>query len=240
MNGSGSMQEAMQKPYRYQRQLRSFLISHSNTKAAVEQMLNDLRASAQGDWRIACLRYFNPVGAHPSGRIVENPLGIPNNLFSFVSQVAVGRRARPQVFGGDRPTPVGTGVRDTIHVMELAEGYRAALNRLLVEKPQLLTLNLGSGQGKYVLEVVQAMKAASGRSIPYAIIDRRLVMPPSASPIPAKPLSALAGALREALKRFAATTGHGNTRTSRDMSQPAQSLPTKGLITACQAIGSLN
>jgi UDP-glucose 4-epimerase len=146
---------------------------YGHTKAAVEQMLNDLHASAPDAWRIACLRYFNPVGAHPSGRIGENPLGIPNNLFPFVSQVAVGRRAQLQVFGGDWPTPDGTGVRDYIHVMDLAEGHRAALDCLLAEEPQLLTLNLGSGQGQSVLEVVQAMEAASGRSIPYAITDRR-------------------------------------------------------------------
>ena len=143
-----------------------------HTKAAVEQLLSDLHASAPDSWRIACLRYFNPVGAHPSGRIGENPLGIPNNLFPFVSQVAVGRRAQLQVFGGDWPTPDGTGVRDTIHVMDLAEGHRAALDCLLEEEPQLLTLNLGSGQGQSVLEVVQAMEATSGRSIPYAITGR--------------------------------------------------------------------
>ena len=144
-----------------------------HTKAAVKQMLSDLHASAPDAWRIACLRYFNPVGAHPSGCIRENPLGMPNNLFPFVSQVAVGRRAKLQVFGDDWPTPDGTGVRDYIHVMDLAEGHRAALDCLLAEEPQRLTLNLGSGQGQSVLEVVQAMEAASGHSIPYAITDRR-------------------------------------------------------------------
>jgi len=146
---------------------------YGHTKAAVEQMLNDLQASAPDAWRIACLRYFNPVGAHPSGRLGENPLGIPNNLFPLVSQVAVGRRAQLQVFGGDWPTPDGTGVRDYIHVMDLAEGHRAALDCLMSEAPQLITLNLGSGQGYSVLEVVQAMEAASGRSIPYMITHRR-------------------------------------------------------------------
>ena len=106
-------------------------------------MLNDLHASAPDAWRIACLRYFNPVGAHPSDHIGENPLGIPNNLFPFVSQVAVGRRAQLQVFGGDWPTPDGTGVRDYIHVMDLAEGHRAALNCLLAEAPQKVALSLG-------------------------------------------------------------------------------------------------
>ena len=146
---------------------------YGHTKAAVEQMLADLHASAPDAWRIACLRYFNPVGAHPSGRMGENHLGIPNNLFPFVRQVADGRRAQLHVFGGDWPTPDGTGVRDTIHVIDLAEGHRAALDCLLGEAPQLLTLNLGSGKGQSVLEVVQAMEAASGRSIPYAITERR-------------------------------------------------------------------
>ncbi len=96
-----------------------------HTKAAVEQMLGDLHVSAPDAWRIACLRYFNPVCAHPSGRIGENPLGIPNHLFPFVSQVAVGSRGQLQMFGGDWPTLDGTGVRDYIHVMDLAEGHRA-------------------------------------------------------------------------------------------------------------------
>ena len=120
---------------------------YGHTKAAVERMLADLHASAPDSWRIACLRYFNPVGAHPPGRIGENPLGIPNNLFPFVSQVAVGRRAQLQVFGGDWPTPDCTGVRDFIHVMDLAEGHRAALDCLLAEAPQLLTLQPGQRPG---------------------------------------------------------------------------------------------
>ena len=145
---------------------------YGHSKAAVEQMLADLAASEAG-WRIARLRYFNPVGAHPSGRIGEDPSGIPNNLLPFVSQVAVGRRAELQVFGGDWPTPDGSGIRDYIHVMDLAEGHRAALDALLAEPPQLLTLNLGSGQGHSVLEVVRAFESASGRTVPYAIVARR-------------------------------------------------------------------
>ena len=146
---------------------------YGHTKAAVERMLADLAASAPGAWRIACLRYFNPVGAHPSGRIGENPNGTPNNLFPFVSQVAIGQRERLSVFGGDWPTPDGSGVRDYIHVMDLAEGHRAALDGLLAEAPQLLTLNLGSGIGASVLEVVQAFEAASGRAVPYEVVARR-------------------------------------------------------------------
>jgi len=145
---------------------------YGHTKAAVEQLLADVNASEPG-WRIARLRYFNPVGAHPSGRIGEDPGGIPNNLFPFISQVAVGRREHLQVFGGDWPTPDGTGVRDYIHVMDLAEGHRAALDRLLSHGPELLTLNLGSGQGCSVLELVAAFEAASGKPVPYAIVERR-------------------------------------------------------------------
>ena len=145
---------------------------YGHTKAAVERMLAELAASEPG-WRIARLRYFNPVGAHPSGRIGEDPNGIPNNLFPFVSQVAVGRRERLQVFGGDWPTPDGSGVRDYIHVMDLAEGHRAALDVLLAQEPQLLTVNLGSGQGHSVLEVVAAFEEASGRPVPYAVVERR-------------------------------------------------------------------
>jgi UDP-glucose 4-epimerase len=145
---------------------------YGHTKTAVEKLLASLAASEPG-WRIGCLRYFNPVGAHPSGRIGEDPNGIPNNLFPFVSQVAVGRRPKLQVFGGDWPTPDGTGVRDYIHVMDLAEGHRAALDVLLAEEPQLLCVNLGSGTGNSVLEVVTSFEAASGRAVPYQVVERR-------------------------------------------------------------------
>jgi UDP-glucose 4-epimerase len=142
------------------------------TKAAVEQMLQDLAASEPG-WRIACLRYFNPVGAHPSGRIGEDPNGIPNNLFPFITQVAVGRREQLQVFGNDWPTPDGSCIRDYIHVMDLAEGHRAALEVLMQGNDQQLVLNLGSGQGHSVLEVITAFERASGQTIPYAVTTRR-------------------------------------------------------------------
>jgi UDP-glucose 4-epimerase len=142
------------------------------TKAAVEQMLADVAAS-EPLWRVACLRYFNPVGAHPSGRIGEDPEGIPNNLFPFLTQVAVGRRPRLQVFGSDWPTSDGTGVRDYIHVMDLAEGHQAALEVLLAEPPQRLTLNLGSGRGHSVLEVVAAFERACGSRVPYELVPRR-------------------------------------------------------------------
>lgn len=147
---------------------------YGHTKAAVEQMLSDLQSSDHDRWRIACLRYFNPVGAHPSGLIGEEPHGIPNNLFPYVSQVAVGRRANLKVFGDDWPTHDGTGVRDYIHVMDLAEGHLSALNYILGEKPHILKLNLGSGQGHSVLDVVKAMEVASNKSIPFTISDRRV------------------------------------------------------------------
>lgn len=157
---------------------------YGHTKAAVEQMLGDLAASTgligqrNGSepglpWRIAALRYFNPVGAHPSGRIGENPLGPPDNLFPTISQVAIGRRERLRIFGGDWPSGDGTGIRDYIHVMDLAEGHRAALEVLWQEAPQLLTLNLGTGRGYSVLEVVRAFEAASGRAVPYDLVGRR-------------------------------------------------------------------
>lgn len=141
------------------------------TKLMGEQILRDLGV-AQPAWQTACLRYFNPVGAHESGRIGEDPRGTPNNLMPYVAQVAVGRRARLSVFGGDYPTPDGTGVRDYIHVTDLAQGHAAALNRLLAQ-PGSLTVNLGTGQGYSVLDLVRAYEAASGRSVPYDIAARR-------------------------------------------------------------------
>ncbi|WP_428424029.1 UDP-glucose 4-epimerase GalE [Methylibium sp.] len=141
------------------------------SKAMVEQMLADL-VQAEPHWRVARLRYFNPVGAHESGLIGEDPSGIPNNLMPYVAQVAAGQRPDLQVFGGDYPTPDGTGQRDYIHVMDLAEGHVAALDHLARESG-LLTLNLGTGLGISVLEVVAAFAAASGRPIPYRIVGRR-------------------------------------------------------------------
>ena len=145
---------------------------YGQTKAAVEQLLADVAASQPG-WRLARLRYFNPVGAHASGRIGEDPLGTPTNIFPLLSQVALGRRPMLQVCGRDWPTADGTGVRDYIHVMDLAEGHSAALALLLSEAPQLLTLNLGSGRGHSVLELVDAFAAASGREIPLHYDARR-------------------------------------------------------------------
>jgi len=144
---------------------------YGKTKLFIEEMLRDLQAS-DPEWRIALLRYFNPVGAHVSGLIGEDPQGIPNNLFPFIAQVAVGQRQRLSVFGGDYPTPDGTGVRDYIHVVDLAKGHLCALQRL-AQKSGCLAVNLGTGQGYSVLEMVKAFSQASGREIPYQIVQRR-------------------------------------------------------------------
>jgi UDP-glucose 4-epimerase len=144
---------------------------YGRSKLMVEQALADLQ-HAHPAWRIALLRYFNPVGAHESGLIGEHPQGKPNNLMPFVSQVAVGLRDKLAVHGGDYPTPDGTGVRDYVHVMDLAEGHVTAL-RHAEKQPGLVTLNLGTGQGASVLDVVKAFERASGRAIAYEIGPRR-------------------------------------------------------------------
>jgi UDP-glucose 4-epimerase len=144
---------------------------YGQTKLMAEQILADV-AAAERQWQNGVLRYFNPVGAHPSGLIGEDPRGIPNNLMPYVAQVAVGRRTQLQVYGNDYPTPDGTGVRDYIHVMDLADGHVAALNRLMAE-PGSFTVNLGTGRGNSVLEVVAAYERASGRKVPYAVVPRR-------------------------------------------------------------------
>jgi UDP-glucose 4-epimerase len=144
---------------------------YGRSKLMIEDILADLY-NAEQDWQIARLRYFNPVGAHESGIIGEDPQGIPNNLMPYIAQVAVGRLERLNVFGGDYPTPDGTGVRDYIHVMDLAEGHVAALDYLRTQGG-LLTVNLGTGRGVSVLEMIQAYESASERQIPYQITTRR-------------------------------------------------------------------
>ena len=141
------------------------------TKLHIEDMLRDLYRS-DDSWRLALLRYFNPAGAHESGEIGEDPNGIPNNLMPFIAQVAVGKREKLNVFGGDYPTKDGTGVRDYIHVMDLAEGHLAAMEALEA-KGGLVTTNLGTGRGYSVLEMVNAFSAASGREVAYSIVERR-------------------------------------------------------------------
>ncbi len=142
------------------------------TKLMMEQVLADVDAAEPGQWRLARLRYFNPVGAHESGLIGEDPQGIPNNLMPYVAQVAVGQRERLSVYGNDYPTADGTGVRDYIHVSDLAEGHVAAL-RYLAQHPGLLTVNLGTGCPVSVLEMVRAFEQASGRPVPYQVVARR-------------------------------------------------------------------
>jgi UDP-glucose 4-epimerase len=144
---------------------------YGRTKLYIEEILRDLQR-ADGAWDIALLRYFNPVGAHPSGRIGEDPSGIPNNLMPYVAQVAVGNLAELQVFGDDYDTPDGTGVRDYIHVVDLARGHLAALERLRAN-PGVVTYNLGTGRGCSVLEMVRAFEKAAGRPVPYRVVARR-------------------------------------------------------------------
>ena len=154
----------------------SFPLSATNpygrTKLMIEDMLRDIHPASPG-FGMAILRYFNPVGAHRSGRIGEDPNGIPNNLLPYISQVAVGKLDKLRVFGNDYPTPDGTGVRDYIHVVDLALGHLAALNRLANHPGERVTVNLGTGHGYSVLEMVRAFERASGRPIPYEIVPRR-------------------------------------------------------------------
>lgn len=155
--------------------LEDFPLSATNpygrSKLMIEEILRDL-VKADPAWRIALLRYFNPVGAHESGLIGEEPSGIPNNLVPYIAQVATGVREKLNVYGGDYPTPDGTGVRDYIHVVDLAIGHVKTLDKLATG-PGLITYNLGTGRGNSVLEMVRAFEQASGRPIPYQIVDRR-------------------------------------------------------------------
>ncbi len=155
--------------------LEDFPLSATNpygrSKLMIEDILRDLH-KAEPDWRIALLRYFNPVGAHESGLIGEEPSGIPNNLVPYIAQVATGQREKLSVFGGDYPTPDGTGMRDYIHVVDLSIGHVKTLEKLS-QGAGLLTYNLGTGRGNSVLEMVRAFEQASGRPIPYQIVDRR-------------------------------------------------------------------
>ena len=143
---------------------------YGHTKLMIEQILRDLFV-ADPQWRICLLRYFNPVGAHQSGRIGEDPKGTPNNLMPYISQVAVGKLARLSVFGNDYPTKDGTGVRDYIHVVDLALGHVKAIEKEV--EPGVAVYNLGTGQGYSVLEMIAALAAASGKEIPYQIVGRR-------------------------------------------------------------------
>ncbi|WMP17918.1 UDP-glucose 4-epimerase GalE [Thiothrix lacustris] len=146
---------------------------YGRSKLMIEEMLGDLY-KAESTWKIALLRYFNPVGAHESGKIGEDPQGVPNNLMPYIARVAVGQYECLSVFGGDYPTQDGTGVRDYIHVVDLAKGHVKALEAFLRgDVPNLLLINLGTGQGYSVLDMVKAFAEASGREVPYRIVARR-------------------------------------------------------------------
>ncbi|MGH1372654.1 MAG: UDP-glucose 4-epimerase GalE [Cellvibrionaceae bacterium] len=155
----------------------SFPISATNpygrSKLMVEEVMRDVCRAPESPWRVSLLRYFNPVGAHESGSIGEDPQGIPNNLLPYVAQVAVGKLDSLSVFGDDYPTPDGTGVRDYIHVVDLAKGHVKALNFLRRQEAGCYTHNLGTGQGYSVLEIVNAFQAASAKPVPYNIQPRR-------------------------------------------------------------------
>ncbi|THB71630.1 MAG: UDP-glucose 4-epimerase GalE [Gammaproteobacteria bacterium] len=144
---------------------------YGRSKLFIEEILRDIYVS-DNDWNIALLRYFNPVGAHKSGRIGEDPNGIPNNLMPFISQVAVGKLPLLSVFGDDYDTHDGTGVRDYIHVVDLSQGHLKAVERLQ-DNPGIVTYNLGTGKGYSVLEMVEAFKNISGKDVPYKIVERR-------------------------------------------------------------------
>ena len=145
---------------------------YGHTKLAIENMLRSVAAAEPG-WRVALLRYFNPIGAHPSGAIGEDPDGIPNNLMPYLTQVAAGRLPELRVFGGDYPTPDGTGIRDYIHVTDLVQAHLAALDWLGRAGEPVLAANLGTGHGYSVLDVVHAFERATGKTVPYRIVERR-------------------------------------------------------------------
>ena len=156
---------------------------YGNTKAAVEKLLFDLadcqtdseeiQKTSRSGWKIARLRYFNPVGAHHTGLIGESPNGTPNNLFPMITDVAIGNRNTLKIFGNDWPTPDGTGIRDYIHVMDLASGHLAALNCLFNSRPQILTLNLGTGQGTSVMQALRTFENVTKQKIKFEILNRR-------------------------------------------------------------------
>jgi UDP-glucose 4-epimerase len=146
---------------------------YGRTKLMVEDILQDACRQVDNEWQISILRYFNPIGAHPSGLIGEDPQGIPNNLLPYVAQVAVGRLDALQIFGNDYPTPDGTGIRDYIHVVDLAKGHVKSVEHMLSSSVGCSVFNLGAGKGYSVLEVVAAFEKASGKTIPYHFSPRR-------------------------------------------------------------------
>ncbi len=147
---------------------------YGSTKATIERLLNDIYESKSDEWKIINLRYFNPIGAHPSGLIGENPIGVPNNLFPFITQVASRKLEKLTVFGNDWPTSDGTGVRDFIHVVDVAEGHISALEYLLKNQPQIINLNLGTGKATSVLQLVKTFERVNDIEIPLQFAGRRL------------------------------------------------------------------
>jgi UDP-glucose 4-epimerase len=177
---------------------------YGRTKLMVEEILTDV-AVADPDWNVCLLRYFNPVGAHKSGQIGEDPSGIPNNLMPYISQVAVGKLQELSVFGNDYATPDGTGVRDYIHVVDLAKGHVKALDKI-VTQPGVVTYNLGTGKGYSVLEMVQAFAKASGKEIAYKIVGRRAGDIAACYANPAKALAELGWAAQYGLQEMCEDT----------------------------------
>lgn len=187
---------------------------YGRTKLMIEDMLRDQYAS-DPTWAVAILRYFNPVGAHESGLIGEDPKGVPNNLVPFVAQVAIGRRERLNVWGGDYDTPDGTGIRDYIHVMDLAGGHVSAL--ALLSSPKCFAVNLGTGAGSSVIEVIRAFEAASGKPIPTTSSRAAPAILPPITPQPTTPRSCWVGKQLDHLRRCAPITGAGKAPIPTDM-----------------------
>ena len=146
---------------------------YGHTKVAIETVLNNLFESSPKEWKIANLRYFNPIGAHESGLIGEDPAGTPNNLFPLICKVAAGKKEKIEIFGRDWPTPDGTAIRDYIHVMDLAEGHCLALNNLLSNSPRIFNVNLGTSKGTSVLEIIKIFEKTNNIIIPYEFVGRR-------------------------------------------------------------------
>jgi len=178
---------------------------YGRTKLHIEEMLADL-ARSDDTWRVACLRYFNPVGAHDSGLIGEDPEGIPNNLMPYIARVATGKLPYLNVYGNDYATPDGTGVRDYIHVMDLVEGHLAALNALDLQTEALNVFNLGTGQGFSVLDMIKAFERASEREIPYKILPRRAGDTASCFAQPEKAKAALGWSAHRTLDEMCSST----------------------------------
>lgn len=174
---------------------------YGKTKAAVEDMLSNIRASKSG-WRTASLRYFNPAGAHPSGFLGEDPMGKPSNLFPLIGQVLTGKKETLEIFGDDWPTPDGTCIRDYVHVTDLVEGHIAALSYLMRPSTDGLTVNLGTGHGYSVLQIIHACQEVVGRKIPYQIAPRRLGDAPSAIADPTFAFEALGWKSKQSLHQI--------------------------------------